>query len=367
VEVQKDHTHDLYVSGSGDKAIYTLGPPLGLLQARVPIYAKRLSFLDKTGKPKEKGINVGDEWTYRSFIEGRTAAAAIWTFDGLKENLFPESKFPTGIPLEMTLEVFRTHKGNQEKGVAGTITLGNPQTGKRVFLRNFLAKKFATDVQIIPREFYTAGSDGNAVKVDLFRDLVSDDGHLEIILQCLEPRQYYGMAQADLYLRAADGSFAWNFCKGYLGIWLQMALVISLGVMFSTFLSGPVALLATMFVIIAGLFSGYVVELAGGKMIGGGPFEAMERIMTQDNMISPLEPGIKTELTKGMDQAVALALRYFSAVVPNVSDNDFVDRVAYGFNVDRDLLWRCLLCELAYVLPVVLLGYVFLRQREIAL
>jgi len=93
----------------------------------------------------------------------------------------------------------------------------------------------------------------------------------------------------------------------------------------------------------------------------------MERIMTQDNMISPLEPGIKTELTKGMDQAVALALRYFSAVVPNVSDNDFVDRVAYGFNVDRDLLWRCLLCELAYVLPVVLLGYVFLRQREIAL
>ena len=56
------------------------------------------------------------------------------------------------------------------------------------------------------------------------------------------------MAQADLYIRAADSSFDWNFCKGYLGIWLQMVLVISLGVIFSTFLSGPVALLATMFV-----------------------------------------------------------------------------------------------------------------------
>ena len=97
VEPQRDHTHDLYVSGSGDKAIYTLGPPEGQLQARVPIYGK-LSFLNDTGGTKEKGINVGDEWTYRSFIRGRTAATAIWTFDGLSEDLFPESKFPTAFP-----------------------------------------------------------------------------------------------------------------------------------------------------------------------------------------------------------------------------------------------------------------------------
>ena len=137
MEAQKDHTHDLYVSGSGDKAVYTLGPPKGQLQARVPIYGK-LAFLDKTGSEKEKGINVGDEWTYRSFIEGRTAAAAIWTFDGLSEDLFPESKFPNGIPVEMTIEVFRTYKGNQEKGVAGTITPASiRRPGKQVIAAEF--------------------------------------------------------------------------------------------------------------------------------------------------------------------------------------------------------------------------------------
>ena len=246
---QKDHTHELYVSGSGDKAVYTLGPPEGQLAGPRADLCQELSFQDKTGADKDKGINVGDEWMYRSFIEGRTSAAAIWTFEGLTADLFPESRFPNGIPVEMTIEVFRTYKGNQEKGVAGTIELGNPETGKQVFLRNFLAKKFATDVQMIPRTFHHGGQrrqSGNDRSVSRPGERRRPLGRSSC--NAWKPNQYYGMAQADLYIRAADSSFAWNFCKGYLGIWLQMALVISLGVMFSTFLSGPVALLATMFV-----------------------------------------------------------------------------------------------------------------------
>ena len=44
-----------------------------------------------------------------------------------------------------------------------------------------------------------------------------------------------------------------NFVKGYFGIWLQMVLVIGFGVMFSTFLSGPVAMIATVGVLLGGL------------------------------------------------------------------------------------------------------------------
>jgi ABC-type transport system involved in multi-copper enzyme maturation permease subunit len=365
VESQKDHTHDIFASGSGDKTFYTLSKPIGMLQARVPIYGT-LAFKDDSGHDKDKGINVGDEWTYRSFIKGGSLAAGIWTFGGLREELFPESKFPTGIPVELTLEVFRTYKGNQEKGITGTIQLRNPKTEKKVFLRNFLAQKFATDTQMIPRTFVTRGSDGKAETIDLFRDMVSDDGRLQIIIQCLDQNQYFGMAQADMYIRAADSSFAWNFFKGYLGIWLQMALVIGLGVMFSTFVSGPVALLATMCMIIIGIFSGYIVEISGGKMVGGGPFESFERIVTQDNMTSQLEPGLKTNTLKALDEAVSVMMRYVAAVIPNVSGNDFVTSVASGFDVGPDQVGRCLLCEAAYLLPVILLGYVCLKQREVA-
>ena len=221
------HWHQLTVEGAGKDAVYSLGPPQGMLQARVPIYGK-LRFKNKTGQDAEKGVNVGDEWTYRTFIEGGNQAAAIWTFEGITEE-----KFPDGIPLEMTIEVFRTHKGDLEKGIPGSLWIRNPQSGKKVEVRIFEAKKFATDLQFIPRELNQKGR-----KLDLFRDLVSDDGRLEVWLQCLQVRQYFGMAQADLYLRVRpDVPFWWNFVKGYLGIWLQMVLVIGIGVMFSTFLS----------------------------------------------------------------------------------------------------------------------------------
>src|SRR5262249_4672002 len=112
------HTHELQITGSGDTAKYTLGPPEGQLQAPVPIYAKCPRFRDPTGKPG-KGGNVGDEWMYRQFIAGQTAAAAIWDFQNVTPAEFPEDKFPSGIPVEMTIEVFRTHKGDMTRGVLG--------------------------------------------------------------------------------------------------------------------------------------------------------------------------------------------------------------------------------------------------------
>jgi ABC-type transport system involved in multi-copper enzyme maturation permease subunit len=367
VEMRQDHVHELEIEEKDGKTTYKLGPPIGQYQARVPIYGK-LSFTDKSGKLKgqTKNINVGDEWTYRSFIQGRTSAKATWLFTGLRKDMFPEDEFRQGIPIEMTIEVFRTHKGNMEKGVAGTIFVENPKTGKQVTLENFSAEKFATDTHYIPLHFSRAGSDGKIENYDLFKDLVSDDGQLAISVQCLEYGQNFGMAQPDLYIRAADGTFEGNFVKAYFGIWLQMVLVLSLGVMFSTCVSGPVAILATVFFMVAGVFSSFVVELSSGKMVGGGPFESMQRIMTQDNMISPLEQGLKTSTIQALDQAMAVAMRYFSAILPDFAQCSFGRHLAFGFDVGRELMARCVICELGFVLPVLLLGYLFLKLREVA-
>ena len=315
VEPVKGHTHQLTVEGSGKTAVYTLGPPRDMLMARVPKYGK-LRFKDRGGKDMERGINVGDEWTYRSFIEGGTGAAAIWTFDGLREADFPESLFPKGLPLELTIEVFRTYKGDLTRGIPGSLSVRNPRTGQTVEVRIFAAKKFATDVQYIPRKLL-----GKKRRED--RPLPRPGRRREVGGLAAVPGRgaVLRRAQADAYFRARDASFELNFVKGYLGIWLQMVLVIGLGVMFSTFLSGPVALIATVGTAAAGLFRDFIVELASGKMIGGGPTEALDRILKQQNLITEMEPGLNTNVEKTVDRmlegflgVIGLALARFRTI-----------------------------------------------------
>jgi hypothetical protein len=116
----KGHFHSINVQGSGDDMDVTIGRPQGALQARVPVYGA-LRFLDRDGNPAAKGINVGKEWTYRGYIEGATQAAGIFYFQGLRSQDFPDS-----LPLEMTIRVFRTYKGEIERGIRGTMILRNP-------------------------------------------------------------------------------------------------------------------------------------------------------------------------------------------------------------------------------------------------
>jgi hypothetical protein len=146
-----------------------------MLVSRVPVYGE-LQFLDRGGKPAEKGVNVGDEWTYRTFIEGNTQATAIWTFQGITPR-----RFPDGLPVELYIDVFRTHKGDLEKGVAGSLVARNPRTRQEFEVAIFAAKKLTTDEQFIRRKL--RAKDGT--EIDLFKDLV-DDGKLEIQLRCVE-------------------------------------------------------------------------------------------------------------------------------------------------------------------------------------
>jgi hypothetical protein len=354
VETEQGHRHPLTVVKNGDKTEYHLGSPEGLLTARVPIYGK-LSFLDREGKPSDKGVNVGDEWTYRSYIEGGSLATCVWDFDGITEE-----EFANGLPVELTIEIFRTYKGDIEKGVPGSLSVRNPRTGKKAEVVIFESKEYATDSHVIPRQLQMP--DGE--KVDLFKDFV-DNGHVQILLQCVAPAQYFGAAQGDMYLRAREASFVLNFIKGYYAIWLQMLLVISLGVMFSTFLSVPVAMLATMGTLLGGFFSDYMYRLAMGQTYGGGPFESIVRILTQQNQTTAMEPGLRTTVALMLDQPAKLGLWVISMILPDFGRFSFSEYVASGFNISGDTLLMYTCRAFAFAIPVFVAGYLCLKNREI--
>jgi hypothetical protein len=376
----QDHVHRVVRREKGGKTYYEVSQPEGMRVARVPVYGK-LRFLNSQREEAEKGTNVGDEWTYRSYIHGGTLAAGVWTFEGVTPQAFPGR-----VQLEMTLGVFRTWKGKIEETIAGMLLLRNPKTGLTVEAKVFPSREFSTDTHILPRKLTPRAAyrlrreveSGGKVKYvreelsrelkgqyDLFDDL-ADNGRLEVWLQCLDPNQYFGAAQPDMYLRSRDASFTLNFAKGYFAIWMQMVLVIGFGVMFSTFLSGSVAMVATVGMMVGGFFRDFVIDLALGRTYGGGPVESLIRLLTQDNVVTPLAAGLRTTVAQTADRVLEGGLWVVAQVLPPLQEFGCSTYVAYGFNVSANWIGQRGLTTLGFAVATFVVGYFFLKTREVA-
>jgi hypothetical protein len=374
------HEHTVTAVRRGDATEYELSGPIGSMRARVPQYGS-LRFLDRNGVEVPRGYSVGKEWTYRSFIEGGTSAAAIWTFSNVDESRFERAADGSQVlPLEMIVRVFRTFKGTIGKGIQGSAQLRNPDTGLVSTLWTFTAKDASggtaatEDVRNasgdLPSLNYFAWprklDDKDRNSIDLLNDLIAKDGRVELIVRCLEREQYYGFAQPDCYVRLADSSPFLNFCKAQLSIWMQMVLVIAIAVAVSTLVNGPVAMLFTVSFVVLGFFRQFFVDVATSEQAGGGPVESLVRLVTQKNLMTGLTEGFGVQLMKAVDWVLLGIMRCLTFVLPDFPKLSTVDFVAYGFNIPVNKILQDMTVGLAYVAGVSVFGYFFLRTREVA-
>ena len=358
------HTHEVTITGTGKDRKITLGPPVGMLQAKAPEYGT-LQTLDRNGQPGS--INIGDEWMYRGYIEGgyNTKSAAIYTFSNVTRE-----RFPDGLPLELNLQVFRTYKGNIERGILGEIIIRNPDPRARIKQSGpivFESKEFQSDSKLINSDkLFAPGQSVGGQKLDLF-DLVSPEGQVQVVIKCAEPSQYFGVAQADVYLRPSDGIFELNFLKAFFSIWMQMLLVTCFGVMFSTFLSGPISLLATISAVVMGFFGEFIRNVATGTVDGGGPIESTIRLLTQTNQTTDLEYNkIALWFIEGPDAILMFALYGLTYLLPDLTRFDSSQFVANGIDIYPAIMFQQMTLAAVYATGATIAGYFFLRPREIA-
>ena len=100
-------------------SLHALSEPQGMFVARVPIYGD-LRFKDRAGQRSDRGISVGKEWTYRSFVEGGSPAAAIWTFHDITPERFPDGSADRNDDSRLSQPQGRHQQGNRRQpGRAG--------------------------------------------------------------------------------------------------------------------------------------------------------------------------------------------------------------------------------------------------------
>lgn len=328
------------------------------LICRVPVYGT-LQFLDREGNVSDKGINTGDIWEFRSYIEGGSKASAVYKFsvDGPVDRIKLESRF----------EAFRTHKGRIGQSLLVRYVLQNPTKQLRVPLDSFEIKEFNLNEHFIDRKisFYDEEKKDKRT-VDLFDDII-DQNTLTVEVQCLDSGQYLGMARPDFFIRLPDRTFAVGYFKAVFGIWLLNVFVISIGVTSSTFVKGPIATLLTFSVLIIGQgFREFMIRLITGVQKGGGPIESWYQLVTHMNDTLELPDNIGIKIMQGIDNVMLGGLWLMQHLIPDLSSFVMSPYVANGFDVPWGVaMSRSLAVTIGYLVPCLLVGYYSLTLREL--
>jgi len=328
------------------------------LVARVPVYGA-LTFKDREGNDAAAGVNTGDEWMFRSYIEGNTKGRAIWDFQHLDQQL------PSGaedLLLESSFQVFRTYKGNIEKGILAQYILVNTDKKIRAALPPFEVHEFRDNVLKVERNL----TDEEGKPVDLFNDLIHD-GKLRVEVRCLTAAQFLGVARPDLFVRLPDRSFAVSYFKGIFGVGLMMVMIVVLGVTASSFVKGPIATILTLFMLLVGRMARpFFDELTSAQHMGGGVLESIYRIVKHLNPQTPLEDTLPNNIMQWIDSAglnVMWALKY---LFPDFQSFNMSEYVANGFDVPWSAaMLPSIALTVAYVIPWIILAHFSLKLREL--
>ena len=339
----------------------------GLLSCRVPVYGS-LTFLDRAGTPADKGINTGDLWEFRSYIEGATAARAIWTFKNMDASALDSEG---NLHLENQFTAFRSYKGDMKRQLLFDFKFINPE--KPIAPNQPLT--FTTDARQV-NEFRGVtdkinrklGREGDEKTYDLIDDFVMKDGSLIVEVSCIDREQYLGMARPDLFVRRPDQPFYIGYAKAVLGIELLLILVTIMSVTASTFLKGPIAAVLTSCLLMLGGEDShnFMDELVFGKFKGGGFLESIYRIITHMNPTTDLPDNPAFVGMRFFDAGLTNFLWLCKQVIPRLQYFNMSDYVSNGFDVPWDAsVVPSILVTLGYLVPCVLLGYFALRIREL--
>ena len=145
-----------------------------------------------------------------------------------------------------------------------------------------------------------------------------------------------------------------------------MMFIISVSVMFSTFLSGIVSMVAVLSTLVLGCFGDLILELRQGVMEGGGPIESIFRIYTQQNQVTPMDEGIGKTVIKSLDAAFLETVTYMRYLVPDFTRLDFSEPLVAGFNINLSVFLIATILTGVFAFMTVIVGYFVLKTREIA-
>jgi ABC-type transport system involved in multi-copper enzyme maturation permease subunit len=180
------------------------------------------------------------------------------------------------------------------------------------------------------------------------------NGNFSIAIRSNTPGHWVGLSPTSLQLVVASNSFGYNLFKSLLILWLMSVLVVVVSVFTSTFLSWPIAIVLTV-VILLGRWGVEQLGDATGSGIGN-------QVATDLGFQDPSKAKVVSTTVEGLSKM----LNTVSAVLPDISKFEASEDVERGVTLSRDRVFQALGVVGGFGIPLLVLSYIFLKNKEVA-
>ncbi len=162
------------------------------------------------------------------------------------------------------------------------------------------------------------------------------------------------MYPESLQLVVSRQFFEFNLLKSLSVLWMMSVLVIALGVMCSTFLSWPIAIVLTILLLLGHWGIGQVSENTG---------PGLGRLLVNDFKFT--DPAISAVFSKSVD-TLSGSLNGLAAILPDTSRFDAIEDISQGTSIAGARLLDAGTVLAIFALPAAVLAYVLLKMKEVA-
>jgi hypothetical protein len=191
------------------------------------------------------------------------------------------------------------------------------------------------------------------VPVTVPADLLAG-GTFEVYLRGLNEGSWYGVEHRSVSLVRSAQPFSLNLGKGLLVLWLMSILVVAIAVFCSTFLSWPIAVVLTLFI----LLGHWGVSQLGDVASAG--------LGTEVTQAMGLDDPTAARIVRGSVGFLTDMLNFIAQFLPDISKFAAAEDIERGISMPPAKVAQAAWVLLGYGAPITLLGYVILRNKEVA-
>ena len=182
-------------------------------------------------------------------------------------------------------------------------------------------------------------------------------GDFDVQLRNSTQGHYLGMLPTSLSLIRRTVPFELNLSKSLLILWLMSVLVTAVAIFCSTFLSWPIAVVLTLVILLGHWGVGQISDSLGSEMGN----------QVANDLFGPSAgAAARAKVVSQSVNALSSALKAFATILPDISQYAATEDIERGITIPAVKLRDAATVTFGFGIPLVVLAYVLLRNKEVA-